>query len=593
MSPRRALRLGLRREALVVVPVTLFVASAVSLFVLGLYRHAVLELVAERQEEARVAAERLASSLARGGLPSSSEFEALAPQARRLALINRKGQTVLARGSVPEGDPLAPFRGIDRTSAQALGPNDRLPRSVAALAPVGGDLRGHFVRVDLRADRLGRERARLRLLTIAVIGINVAVLLTVIFYARSLLAPFEAMLESAKRARPEDAREHDEVEFLVGTFEEALRALQRPAAEGVEADIQALERTLGPSLESGLLVVDRHRRLLSINPVGRRLLGRRVRTPGVAIEHAVSDHPALLAVVQEVMETDEAIHRREVRLEVDGEARTLGLTAHALRRDDGAARGFLVMFADLTQAHRRAEEQQVATSLAQVGELAAGVAHELRNSLATLKGYLRLVEKAPDEESIEDYLGELNRESDHLQRVLEDFLSFARPGTTRLETLDLEALARRAAADPALEGVAIEVEAEPDLDTDIQGDVQLLERAVRNLLHNAAEAERRAGGDGPVVVSLRGGANGLSLVIDDRGPGVPEEVNRRLFRPFSTGRADGVGLGLALARRIVDLHGGSLALESRSLGGTRAVLSFPPAADRGSGGAPLLPPDRS
>ncbi len=76
-------------------------------------------------------------------------------------------------------------------------------------------------------------------------------------------------------------------------------------------------------------------------------------------------------------------------------------------------------------------------------------------------------------------------------------------------------------------------------------------------------------------MELRGGETGVSLLVEDRGPGLPEEVRKRLFRPFATGRADGVGLGLALTRRIIDLHGGRLSLEPRPLGGTRAVIEFP------------------
>ncbi len=575
MRLARALRLGLRREVLILLPVALFLLALLSIFTLRLYWSAVAELTEERRRDALVAAERLAASVSAGGLPSAADFDQLAPQAVRLALLNRRGQAILQRGAAGTGDQLAPFRQLDLEAAHALGPGAGLPGVVAAVAPVRSDLGTHYVRVDLRAGRLAVENKRVRLLTWLVVAVNSGLLLFVIFYVRGLLAPYETMLERARQARPEEAGQKDEMDFLVGTFERALGALQRPSAGSVEDDIAALERTLGPSLESGLLLFDRHSRLLSVNPAGAAILGPRARPAGTALDDAIGDHPELLEVVRTVVETGRPIHRREIRLGPPDDARTLGLTAHPLRRDDGSVRGFLVLFTDLTEARRRAEEEQLATSLAQVGELAAGVAHEMRNSLATLKGYLRLVEKAPGDESITDYLGEINREADHLQRVLEDFLSFARPGTTRLGTLDLTTIARRAAADPALDDIRVEVRCAPGLDTDIKGDPQLLERAVRNLLHNAAEAERRAGGSGPLTVELRRGAASVSLLVDDRGPGVPAEVRKRLFTPFATGRTDGVGLGLALARRIVDLHGGRLTLEPRPLGGTRAVMEFP------------------
>jgi signal transduction histidine kinase len=254
------------------------------------------------------------------------------------------------------------------------------------------------------------------------------------------------------------------------------------------------------------------------------------------------------------------------------EALTVGLTVHPLRRDDGEVRGLLVLFADLTEARRRAEEGRLAESLAQLGEMAGGVAHELRNGLATLRGYLTLIERRPDEDSIADFLSEIRGEADHLERVLQDFLSFARPGTARVQELSLVRLLQRAAADPALDGVAVRVAGE---DVVLRGDPQLLERAVRNLLHNAAQAEREAGRRGPVEVAVALEPEGVEIAIEDRGPGLPEEIRARLFHPFATGRRGGVGLGLALAHRIVVLHGGRIRLDDRPGGGTRALLSFP------------------
>lgn len=239
---------------------------------------------------------------------------------------------------------------------------------------------------------------------------------------------------------------------------------------------------------------------------------------------------------------------------------------------------FLVrLFTDLTEVRLKDREARLAEGLAQLGEMAAGVAHELRNSLATISGYLSLAARRPEEAVLHDYLGEIRRETDHLNRVVEDFLAFARPGTARLETVDLGALVSRAAANPALAGARIEVAAGAPL-APLVGDPQLLERAVRNLLVNAVEAERGAGREpGGAEVALRQAAEGLELVIEDRGPGLPAAVRERLFQPFASGRPGGVGLGLALAHRIISMHGGELAIVDRPGGGTRVRVVLPPA----------------
>ncbi len=214
-------------------------------------------------------------------------------------------------------------------------------------------------------------------------------------------------------------------------------------------------------------------------------------------------------------------------------------------------------------------------SLSLLGELSAGVAHEMRNSLATLRGYLTLLEDVEDDEPIDEYIAELRRETDHLKRVLDDFLTFARPGSARMEEIEIVPLAHRAAADPALEGFPVKVRYENAESLRVLGDVQLLERALRNLLHNAAQAQRETEPDKPLEMSISRVGEKVHLTLDDRGPGLPEEIRERLFHPFATRRPGGVGLGLALTRRIVELHRGGLKLEDREGGGTRASLWLP------------------
>ena len=108
----------------------------------------------------------------------------------------------------------------------------------------------------------------------------------------------------------------------------------------------------------------------------------------------------------------------------------------------------------------------------------------------------------------------------------------------------------------------------------LRGDPQLIERALRNVLHNAAQAEREAGRRGPVEVLVEDLPAGVEVTVADRGQGIPPEVRDRLFHPFASGRAGGVGLGLALSHRIVTLHGGRIRLEDRQGGGTLVRLFF-------------------
>lgn len=548
--------LGLRREVLILLPVALLLLVVLSTFTLFSFRNALTLLAEDRREEAARLAEGVASRLGEG-LPSPAELRALAPQAQGIAVADREGDALVSAGEIPTSALLAPFP----EGASAAGPDEALPETVAGLARRGDS----WVRVDLAAGVLPAQQRTVRVLSVVVLGLNAALLLLVISFLRHLMAPWETLIERARQMGAEQEPGEGEIEFLLATFEKAMAATAQP-----EDDIETLERTLSASLQSGLLLLDRAGNVLAFNAVAASLLGIDPPPAGTPLSQALAAQPELRDLLQSAVADQSAPRRQELTVQ---SGRTLGLTVHPLRRDDGGIRGWLVLFADLTEVQRRAGESRLAESLARLGEMAGGVAHELRNSLATLRGYLTLIERQPDEESIADYLSEIRHEADHLERVLEDFLAFARPGTARLQELSLGKLARRAAADPSLAGMEVRVTAESDVC--LRGDAQLLERAVRNLLHNAAQAEREAGGSGPVELRIENGPDGVELAIEDRGPGLAPEMRERLFHPFATGRRGGVGLGLALAHRIVTLHGGRIRLEDRPGGGTRALLSFP------------------
>ena len=228
----------------------------------------------------------------------------------------------------------------------------------------------------------------------------------------------------------------------------------------------------------------------------------------------------------------------------------------------------------LSEAERRRAREGLAEVVAQLGELAAGVAHELRNSVAAMRGWIELARRQPLPERAGECLEELDRESRALGRVTEDFLAFARPGSGRTEPLDLEEVVRAASADPSFAGVAVAVAAAAPGAT-LEGDRGLLERAIRNLVANAVDAERAAGRGGPVEVTLQRTAEGYRVEVADRGPGIPEALRPRLFSPFASSRPGGAGLGLALARRIVLLHGGSILARDRVGGGTLLEVQLP------------------
>jgi signal transduction histidine kinase len=574
MTPSRRFQLGLRREVSVLLPAILFLLVLLSGFAVLSYRSGVQLLIEERQIEASALARQVASTLTVGPLPSEVSLHRRAPRAKGIVVLDDQGQPLVSYGDFGSGPLLASLEGPQLSQTSAIGPDSEVGPVVAGFTPLDRGEGAQIVRVDLPATQLERQRRTAQKLLWVVLPVDVALMGLVLLFLPSLIRPFDTLLQQARTLGGEPGDE-DEVTFLISTVEKAMASLREPPDRAPEDDIAVLQRTLAPSLESGFLLLDIEGRVLAVNPVGAELL--EVEPPaeptpvGVLLPHHGAFHEALAKAAEQAT----GLPRQEVVIDTSQGNRLLGLTVHALRRDDGAVRGHLVLFVDLTETQRLAEQEQLATSLAQLGELAAGVAHELRNSLATLRGYLTLIERRPQEESINDFLSEVRRESDHLQRVLEDFLAFARPETTRIEAVNLAQVVRRAAADPALEGTVVNLEIEDTPLHTLQGDSQLLERAIRNLLHNAVEAQSGIGVEEPVRTRLSKDQSRVELVIEDRGPGLPVHVRERLFQPFVTGRPEGVGLGLSLTHRIVTLHGGTVDLEDRTDGGTRVTLSFP------------------
>ncbi len=404
----------------------------------------------------------------------------------------------------------------------------------------------------------------------------VAVLVAVIVFA---------LLRFASAAR--DTRRHlgqgggGDSMLLAAALQDAVSKL-KAQEQAMSARAEASEELSGQivdSLTAGLLLVDRGGRVGMLNPAGRRMLGLRGQPVGADYRALLDGMPGLVGALTECLDTAQPIVRRTLEVTSGRRSSHLGVTVSPL--GGGAAPGGAIcLFSDLTTVRELEEQLRLKETLARLGELTAGIAHEFRNGLATIHGYSRLIDPQALPANYRPYVEGIRQETELLGQVVTNFLNFARPEQMVFATVQPGAVARRAIDDlrnELADNVALTVEGEFG---DILGDDVLLRQVFANLIRNAVEAAESAG----IVpaVSVTGSVDPdqrvCRVVVADNGPGIPEASRARIFQPFFTTRSRGTGLGLAIVQKVVVMHNGRVAVLDHPGAGAIIDLTFPLAA---------------
>ena len=229
---------------------------------------------------------------------------------------------------------------------------------------------------------------------------------------------------------------------------------------------------------------------------------------------------------------------------------------------------------DITRRRQVEAELREQAALTRLGEMAAVVAHELKNPLAGLRGALEVIGgRMPGESTDRRIIAEMVARIDSLNQMVQDLLVFARPAPPKRAPVSIGRIVTETVellrTDPEMRGVTVDVSgASPTL----TADADLMKGVLLNLMINAAQAIARRGRIG---VSIAEVDDRCEVRVADAGPGIPPEIREKVFEPFFTTKHRGTGLGLSVARRTVELHGGRLSIESPPEGGTVMVVTLP------------------
>ena len=373
------------------------------------------------------------------------------------------------------------------------------------------------------------------------------------------------------------------VALLSGSMSERVRTagarLQRASHE--LADLQALNQNVIDSLPSGLVTTDPWQRVLTFNHAAERICGIPAHK---AVGRMVADVLQLPAEVTEAFQRGlgrSGARRLELKFRrPDGSAIDIGLSATHVDTANGSA-GFLLTFQDLTDVKKQERDARMQQRLAAVGEMAAGIAHEIRNPLASMSGSIQVLrDELPLSAEQEQLMDIVLRESDRLNTTIRSFLEYARPHRFAIARFDL----RRVLQDAALllrnsadvreaHTVDVDVPVEPIwLDAD--------EGQIKQIVWNLATNGLRAMPDGGRL-RLGSTADGADVVLTvrDEGIGIDAENLDSLFQPFHGTFAKGSGLGLAIVHRIVTDYQGSIAVDSAPGRGTTVSVRLPARAE--------------
>jgi len=364
-------------------------------------------------------------------------------------------------------------------------------------------------------------------------------------------------------------------EKLRKTFEE-LDANRQNLAE-----LRALNQNVVESIPSGLITLSQEGIVTFINPAGcfilhqdaQSVIGHRIEQFGFYAEGEWQGVPPTL--------TAEPVVRSEKNdFQIGDETRSLGFALTPLNSIEGMAAGYTLIFQDLTDMKKLEAELRLKDRMAAVGELSAGIAHEIRNPLAAIAGSVQVLKKSaalnPQEQRL---MSIILKESERLNKSIADFLRFVKPQEKRpaefdiaaslSETLDLLGNSPELGA-----GHTIEHAITPPSYT-IIGDGDQIRQVFWNIARNAVQAMPDGG---TLLVTTEVGGDQYNIVFSDNGRGMNDADQRRLFQPFRTNFPSGTGLGMAISYRIVQEHGGRIDVTSREGVGTAITVSLPVSA---------------
>jgi two-component system sensor histidine kinase HydH len=356
--------------------------------------------------------------------------------------------------------------------------------------------------------------------------------------------------------------------FLAQGYKLASRAL---------AKVRAFSDQVVENLPMGLIATDENGKVAAYNQTAEAILG--ISTNRVFAQSAAKVLPQDLWRLTERLENKGTVVEEELECQTaSGSGVPLKVSGSVLHGADKNFLGFVFIFRDLVEVRRLQQEVERSKRLASLGSLAAGVAHEIRNPLSSVKGFATYFrDKLKDSPQDRDTANTMIQEVERLDRVIGQLLEFARPSTLKIKPVRITDLIQHSLklieGDARSKRINIKVDIPPGL-PDISVDGDRISQVLLNLYLNSLQA-MDGGGTLAVKVSRDDSKKITTITVTDNGRGIEAADQERIFDPYFTTKSDGTGLGLAIVHKILEAHGGSIKVRSRIDVGTTVSVTLP------------------
>lgn len=328
------------------------------------------------------------------------------------------------------------------------------------------------------------------------------------------------------------------------------------------------------SMPDGLITLDVESKIISCNSKAEELIGHaQAEIAGKKIESILSPFP-----IEQLQQQKELLEQLVVSSHEGGEEMAMKINASQLLDPEGKRMGTVLILRDMREIRRMEKQLERARRMAALGSMAAGIAHEIRNPLGTLRGFAQFFgSRAKKHSESRQYADLMVSEVDRLNQTISGLLQFARPREPNILQIDVERLFRKTEqlmqADFNAHSVSLQIEyAENRKESKLSADPDLLLQVLLNLLKNAINASTPGG---KVILKIWQEEQTVRIQVRDNGQGMDKEEQERMFDPFFTTRKKGTGLGLAVSHQIIEQHDGCFEVQSTPEKGTAITIILP------------------